>query len=82
MSEVTLKRGGLSKLYKRRSFVTNRKQCGFGRAHLRSHGYRGISPIRNRLPLGPYSRPIPRSLRWSQGGGVVTYERGTLAALL
>ncbi|KAJ1486119.1 hypothetical protein T484DRAFT_2358500 [Baffinella frigidus] len=27
--------------------------------------YRGTSLIRNRLPLGPYSRPMPRALRWS-----------------
>ena len=28
-------------------------------------------------PLGPYSRPMPRVLWCSQGGGVVSYERGT-----
>ena len=27
--------------------------------------YRGTSPIRKRLPLGPYSRGMPRALRWS-----------------
>ena len=27
--------------------------------------YRGTSLIRNRHPLGPYSRPTPRALRWS-----------------
>ena len=27
--------------------------------------YRGTSPIRNCSPLGPYSRPMPRALRWS-----------------
>ena len=26
--------------------------------------YRGTSLVRNRLPLGPYSRPIPRGLGW------------------
>jgi len=26
--------------------------------------YRGTSLIRNRLPLGPYSRQMPRALRW------------------
>ena len=31
--------------------------------------YRGTSPIRNRPPLGSYSRTMPRALRWSQGGG-------------
>jgi hypothetical protein len=33
--------------------------------------YRGTSLIRNNLPLGPYSRPMPRALRWSAGGGGV-----------
>ena len=36
------------------------------------------SLIRNCLPLGPYSRPIPMALWWSQGVAV-SYERGTLA---
>ena len=27
--------------------------------------YRGTSLIRKRLPLGPYSRPMPRALWWS-----------------
>jgi len=31
--------------------------------------YMGTSLIRNRLPLGPYSRPLPRALWWSRGGG-------------
>ena len=30
--------------------------------------YRGISLIRNRLLLGPYSSPVPRGLGWSWGG--------------
>ena len=30
---------------------------------------RGTSPIRKRLPPGPYSRPMPRALWWSWGGG-------------
>ena len=29
-----------------------------------------------RLPLGPYSRAVPRVLWWSQGGAL-SYERGT-----
>ena len=29
------------------------------------------------FPLGPYSRPTPRAQRWSDGGGGVSYERGT-----
>ena len=31
--------------------------------------YRGASLIRNRAPLGPYSRTTPRVLWWSLGGG-------------
>ena len=31
--------------------------------------YRGTSPIKNAPPLGPYSRPIPRVLGGSWGGG-------------
>ena len=29
------------------------------------------------LLLGPYSRAISRPLRWSGGGGALSYERGT-----
>ena len=29
----------------------------------------GTSPIRKHHPLGPYSRPLPRVLWWSWGGG-------------
>ena len=38
--------------------------------------FRGTSLIRNSRPLGPYNRTTSRALRWSQGGGVVSYERG------
>ena len=31
--------------------------------------YRGTSLIRNCRPLRPYSRTMPRALRWSWGGG-------------
>ena len=31
--------------------------------------YRGTLLIRNSAPLGPYSRPMPRVLGGSQGGG-------------
>ena len=31
--------------------------------------YRGTSIIRNCLLVGPYSRTMPRALRWSLGGG-------------
>ena len=37
-------------------------------------GYRGTSLIRNRPPLGPYSRTMPRALWKSLGGGAVSYE--------
>jgi hypothetical protein len=42
-------------------------------------GYRSTSLIRNSLPLGTYmySRPMPRALWWSQGGGAVSDERDT-----
>jgi len=34
-----------------------------------SSEYRGTSLIRNRTPLGSYSRTMPRVLWWSYGGG-------------
>ena len=39
--------------------------------------YRGTSLVRNCLLLGPYCRAMPGALRWSEGGGAVSYERGT-----
>ena len=39
--------------------------------------YRGTLLMRNFHSLGPYRRPLPRALRWSWGGGAVSYERGT-----
>ena len=37
--------------------------------------YRGTSPIQKRLPVGPYSRAIPKALWWSEGGrGVLMSE--------
>ena len=38
--------------------------------------YRGTSLMRNNPLLEPYSRTTPRVIRWSWGGGVVSYERG------
>ena len=35
----------------------------------------------NSLPLGPYSRIVPRALWLSQGGGAVSYERGNPVSL-
>ena len=31
--------------------------------------YRGTSLVRNSAPRGPYSRTVPRALRWPWGGG-------------
>ena len=48
---------------------------GRGKSHLGSTSrprhctYRGTSLIRNSPRLGPYSRTIPRVVRWSWGGG-------------
>ena len=39
--------------------------------------YRGTSLIRNDALLGPYSRTMPVALWWSEGGGAVSFERGT-----
>ena len=36
---------------------------------------RGTSLIRNNLPVGPYSRPMPRALMWSSGVGVFLWAR-------
>ena len=38
--------------------------------------YMGSSPIRNCFLLGPYSRTMPRALRWSWRGAV-SHERGS-----
>ena len=37
--------------------------------------YRGTSLIRNRTPLGPYCRPMPRALKESRGGGLFLWVR-------
>ena len=37
--------------------------------------YRGTSLIRNSLPIGPYSRSVPRALRWSLAGGSFVWAR-------
>ena len=47
-------------------FVTTRNPAKRDRA---SHFYRGTSIIRDSAPLGAYSRTMPRTLWWSQGGG-------------
>ena len=46
----------------------------------RLYGYRGTSLRRNFFLLGPSSRP--RFLRWSYGGGDVSYVRGTPVSVL
>ena len=40
-------------------------------------GCRGSSLKRNHHPLRPYSTTMPGLLQWSQGGGALSYERGT-----
>ena len=40
--------------------------------------YRGTSLIKNCLLPGPYSRTMPRALRWALGRGAVSHERGSL----
>ena len=40
------------------------------------------SLIRNRAPLGPYIRTMPRAVLRSWGKGAVAYERGNPVALL
>ena len=35
------------------------------------------SETKNRHPVGPYSRTMPKLLWWSLGGVAVSYERGT-----
>jgi len=42
------------------------------------NGIRGTSLIINVLRLGPYSRPMPRALRWSYGGGQLLMSEVTL----
>ena len=44
--------------------------------------YRGTSLLRNCLPLGPYSNPMPRVLWWSQGGGGVLMSEVPVYAYL
>jgi len=44
--------------------------------------YRGTSLIRNRLPLGPYGKPMTRALWWSQGGGCFLMSEVPLYRLL
>ena len=47
-------------------------KCGAERAWGYQVGepeYRGASLIRQRTPLGPYRRPMPRVLGGSEGGG-------------
>ena len=36
------------------------------------------SRIRNRPPLGPYNRALPRALCWSQGGVLILMSEVTL----
>ena len=43
--------------------------CAVGLPMALRWSYRGTSPMRKRLPLGPYSRAMSRALRWSKGVG-------------
>ena len=54
--------------------------CNASRHALSAERYRGTSLIRNRNPLGPYSRTTPRALWRSYGGGGDSLERGTPVA--
>ena len=42
--------------------------CSFQGAGSR---YTGTSLIKNSAPLGPYSRPMPRAMWWSQGSFIL-----------
>ena len=44
--------------------------------------YRATSLIRNRAPLGPYSRIMPRALWWSDGGGLFLMSEVPMTWLL
>ena len=52
---------------KKKECEDRRKPCGLGPADMPPFGshYKGTSLIRKRLPLGPYSSPMRRALRWS-----------------
>jgi hypothetical protein len=43
--------------------ITDRAFRGRAMRSMEQRRYRGTSPMRNRHPLGPYSRPMPRALR-------------------
>jgi len=40
--------------------------------------YKDTSLTRNSAPLGPYSRTMPRALRWSKEGGLFLISKVTL----
>jgi len=49
--------------------TVNKTQDGARATHTQKRPCRGTLLIRKRLSLGPYSRPMPRALWWSWGGG-------------
>ena len=59
MSKVPLYKGLASRIL----------QVAMGAKLTPQRAYMGTSLIKNSAPLGPYSRPIPRDLCRSQGGG-------------
>ena len=42
--------------------------------------YRGTTLIRDCFLLGPYSRTMPRAVRWSEFGNQIGYEEGPAKA--
>ena len=71
-SRVQVERRGLGLLLSEPK-TTQRTTQGFLKKRIGGYyirPYRGTSSIRNRLPVGPYSRAMPRALRKSWGGGV------------
>ena len=67
-------------LWRRRSGPGRRTEGGIGpllsfvSPAMSLRGYSGTSLVRNRAPLGPYSRTVPRAIWWSEGGGAVSYD--------
>ena len=57
--------------FTRQGLGNKHRNPGFGQ-HGRCPPYRGTSLERKRLPLGPYSRPMPGALRKSYGRGVIS----------
>ena len=65
--------GGWAFSYERGTPV--RRPMRSNRSNFAHITYRGTSLTRKRLPVGPYSRTVPRALRWSWGVGVFLWAR-------